>query len=116
MGLISLPVIAFLYWLMLHYKKDAPFPKGGVLCLIPAGAVSALLASLIYTPVSSFASMIYGAGKDKTSFQWNLLNMFLTAGLGAASALFFIVTAVVLVCKVFSWQKNRTLDIQIKEG
>ena len=232
MGLISLPVIAFLYWLMLHYKKDAPFPKWGVLCLILAGAASALLASLIYTPVSSFASLIYGAGNDKTSFRWNLLNMFLTAGiceealkfltcrivisrkgmvrtwmdcvtafatvgitfqlieniyygmsggpvaalaraiapghfilgiimvyfygkfrvtgekkycvicyavpvlihtivdaflqsvslsrvhlyLGAASALFFIVTAVVLVCKVFSWQKNRTLDIQISKG
>ena len=42
-----------------------------------------MLASLIYTPVSSFASLIYGDGdgNDKTSFQWNLLNMFLTAGI-----------------------------------
>ena len=60
-------------------------------------------------PIGFRNTLIYmGAG--------TLLNMFLTAGLGAASALFFIVTAVVLVCKVFSWQKNRTLDIQIKEG
>lgn len=81
MGFISLPVIIFLYWLMLHYKKDAPFPKWGVLLLMLAGAVSALLAALLYNPLISVASLIYGTESAKPSFQWNLLSMFLTAGL-----------------------------------
>lgn len=81
MGFISLPVILFLYWLMLRYKKETPFPKSGVLLLVLAGAASALLAALLYNPVSSAASLIYGTENAGPSFQWNLLNMFLTAGL-----------------------------------
>lgn len=80
MGLVSLPIILFLYWLVFHYKKNEPFPKWGVLSLLLAGAASAFLASVTYTPVSSVASAIYGAGKEET-FLWNLLNMFMTAGL-----------------------------------
>ena len=98
MGLISLPVTLFLYWLMLHYKKEAPFPKWGLLCLVIAGAVSALLASLLYAPVSSAASYIYGTENDKASFQWNLLNMFLTAGL-IEEALKFITCRIAIIRK-----------------
>ena len=81
MGFVSLPVIVFLYWLMLHYKKNSPFPKGGVLLLVLAGGASALIASLLYKPITSVASSIYGAETPQPSFQWNLLHMFLTAGL-----------------------------------
>lgn len=98
MGFISLPVIVFLYWLMLHYKKEAPFPKGGVLCLMLAGAASALLASLIYNPATSAASLIFGAENVKPSFQWNLFHMFLTAGL-IEEALKFVTCRIAIIRK-----------------
>lgn len=82
MGLICLPIIIFLYWLMLHCKKETPFPKWGVLCLILAGAASAIVASLLYNPLTSVATQIYGADNPKPSFLWNTLSMFITAGLG----------------------------------
>lgn len=72
MGFVSLPVIVFLYWLMLHYKKNSPFPKGGVVLLVLAGGASALIA-----------------------------------------AFFFVAAAVITVCKVFRWQKNKTLDTPV---
>lgn len=81
MGLVSLPVTVFLYWLMLHYKKESPFPEWGVLCLILAGTVSALLASLLYKPIISVATLIYGAEASKSTYLWYLLSMFMTAGL-----------------------------------
>lgn len=40
MGLVSLPISALLYWLVLRPKREAPFPKGGIIRLVIAGAVS----------------------------------------------------------------------------
>ncbi len=52
MGFVCLPVSAFLYWLMLHYKTFDPFPKNGVTRLVIAGTVSAVLSALLSVPVN----------------------------------------------------------------
>ncbi|MBQ6488074.1 MAG: PrsW family intramembrane metalloprotease [Solobacterium sp.] len=65
MILISLAVSFFLYWLILHDKKNDPFPKRGLLRLLIAGAVSVLLASILMVPISGMILMIrYGVFKD----------------------------------------------------
>ena len=58
MILISLAVSFFLYWLILHNKKNDPFPKGGVLRLVIAGGVSVLLASILMFPISGIILLI----------------------------------------------------------
>lgn len=65
MGLICLPVSLFLYWLMLHPKKEAPFPKGGFAFLLIAGGVSVLFSSLLSMPVSALVEFVrLGAVSD----------------------------------------------------
>ncbi len=57
MILISLSVSIFLYWLILHYKKDDPFPKGGLIRLFIAGTLSVILATILTFPISSIFLM-----------------------------------------------------------
>ncbi len=108
MGFISLPVSLFLYWLMLRPKREDPFPKGGLIRLLLAGAVSVALSVLLNLPFSgivsvfrlgvlsdpgkwlsairndpaSFQEMFQNAvANTKPTFLWELLSMFFTAGL-----------------------------------
>ncbi len=57
MILISLAFSIFLYWLILHNKKNEPFPKGGLVRLLFAGIVSVLLASILTFPISGIFLM-----------------------------------------------------------
>ena len=108
MGFISLPVSLFLYWLMLRPKREDPFPKGGLIRLLLAGAVSVALSVLLNLPFSGIVSvfrlgvlsdpgrwlsalrndpaslneMIQNAVRDnQPMFLWELISMFFTAGL-----------------------------------
>ena len=108
MGLVSLPVSIFLYWLVLHPKKDDPFPKSGFLRLLIAGAVSVGLSVLLTVPINGILSfiqlglfsdisgwsqafkngpaavteLIQNASKNtRPTFLWILVNMFFSAGL-----------------------------------
>ncbi len=57
MGFISLPVSLFLYWLMLRPKREGPFPKGGLIRLLLAGAVSVGLSVILNLPLSGLVSV-----------------------------------------------------------
>ena len=108
MGIISLPVSVFLYWLMLHYKKEDPFPKGGLLRLLIAGVVCVGLSIVLTIPIDGIISFIrlgilsdlsgwLQAVKDgseaitalvqnasanaQPTFLWTLISMFFSAGL-----------------------------------
>ncbi|MCR5095551.1 MAG: PrsW family intramembrane metalloprotease [Erysipelotrichaceae bacterium] len=80
MGFIGLPVSIFLYWLMPRPKKEAPFPKGGLLRLVIAGAVSVLLSTLISVPVSMLIALL------RTGTSLNLREVFLLAQSDPAAA------------------------------
>lgn len=56
MGFISLPVSAFLYWLMLRSKKEIPFPKSGFFLLLIAGAISVGVSVVLNLPLSGIVS------------------------------------------------------------
>ena len=108
MGLICLPVSLFLYWLMLRPKREEPFPKGGLIRLLLAGAVSVGLSVILNLPFSGIVSvfrlgvlsdpgkwlsalqsdpaalseMLQNAARDtRPTFLWELISMFFTAGL-----------------------------------
>lgn len=52
MGFIGLPISVALYWLMLRPKKETPFPKGGLLCLVIAAVICVILSSILSMPIS----------------------------------------------------------------
>ena len=108
MGFICLPVSLFLYWLMLRPKREGPFPKGGLIRLLLAGAVSVGLSIVLNLPFSAIVSvfrlgvlsdpgkwlsalqsdpaslseMLRNASRDtRPTFLWELISMFFTAGL-----------------------------------
>ena len=56
MGLIGVPVAAFLYWLILRPKKEVPFPKWGIIRLIIAAIISVIVSSLVSMPISAVIS------------------------------------------------------------
>ena len=56
MGFISLPVSAFLYWLMLRSKKEIPFPKSGFFLLLIAGAISVGVSVVLNLPLAGIVS------------------------------------------------------------
>ena len=58
MGFVGLPVSIFLFWLMLRSKKEAPFPKGGLLSLIIAAVISVIVSSVLSLPISILVSLI----------------------------------------------------------
>ena len=65
MGFVGLPISIALYWVMLRPKKDAPFPRRGLLRLVIAAAVSVVLASVLSMPISVLVMLIRsGAIKD----------------------------------------------------
>ena len=108
MGFISLPVSAFLYWLMLRSKKENPFPKSGFFLLLIAGAISVGVSVVLNLPLSGIVSffhlgilsdldrwtlaikenpaaiseMVQNALKNTPpTFFWKLIDMFFAAGL-----------------------------------
>ena len=108
MGFVGLPVSIFLYWLMLHHKKNEPFPKHGILRLLIAGAVSVVLSVILAIPIDGAMSFLHlgilsdlsgwthavGEGAEATAaflqnansnvrptFLWTLISMFFSAGL-----------------------------------
>lgn len=108
MGFICLPFSLFLFWLMLRPKKEAPFPKRGLLRLLIAGAVSVVLSIVLNLPVEailsffrfgffsdpaallsafqggsdSIAGMLQNAQNNtEQTFLWTLIDMFFAAGL-----------------------------------
>lgn len=107
-GLVGLPVSLFLYWLVLRPKKDAPFPKGGLLRLLIAGAVSVAASTLLTLPISAVMALVRtgaitdpagffqtiqadpgsfkealenSTGSDAVELAWHVANMFFGAGL-----------------------------------
>ena len=108
MGFICLPVSLFLFWLMLRPKREDPFPKGGLIRLLLAGAVSVGVSIVLNLPLSGLVSvfrlgvlsdpgkwlsalrsdpaalseMLQNASRDtRPTFLWELISMFFTAGL-----------------------------------
>lgn len=108
MGFIGLPVTLFLLWLMLRTRKNDPLPKGGLIRLMIAAAVSVVVSIILTLPVSGiilflrmgifsdlegwnhilhegpevFEEAVKNAfGRVQPSFFWNMVNMFLGAGL-----------------------------------
>ena len=108
MGLIGLPISIALYWLMLRPKKEAPFPKRGILRLVIAAIVSVVAASILSMPISTAVTlfrtgvfsdlpglietvqsnpnaikeMIDSAGGSTLSLTlWSVVDMFFAAGL-----------------------------------
>ena len=104
MGLVGLPYSLFQYWLMLRPKKDDPFPKGGLIRLLIAGAVAVVLSVLLSIPINfitAFAQLVSpeliaslqngtaaiveaiqnASANAEPSFLFNLFSMFFGAGL-----------------------------------
>ncbi len=107
-GLVGIPVSASLYWLMLRYRREAPFPKGGLLRLIMAAVFSVLIAGIVSVPVTgiimlgrlgvfsdlsgwlqtmkndpeAILEMIQDLDRNALSATlWSMINMFFSAGL-----------------------------------
>jgi len=107
-GLVGLPVSLFLYWLVLRPKKDAPFPKGGLLFLLIAGAASVAISTVLTLPISAVMALLRtgaitdpvgwlqtiqadpgsfketlenSTASDAVELAWHVANMFFGAGL-----------------------------------
>ena len=57
MGFISLPVSAFLYWLMLRRRREAPFPGGRQLFLLVVADVNVIVFAVLSMQVQIFRTL-----------------------------------------------------------
>lgn len=108
MGFIGLPVTIFLLWLMLRPRRNNPLPRGGLIRLVIAAAVSVVVSIILTLPTSGITLFLrMGIFSDldgwiqnlhegpevfeeavknavssiQPSFFWNFINMFISSGL-----------------------------------